>query len=196
MSAQRWLDSDGAGLAPARPAQIGGQVAGCRGPREPARSTAADPGSGYRLRVTELFTRVGGSSVTLTCCIDQGGRYVDMVVGADSPDRAGRGGVRDAGSSPPLTPRHEPGHGRLPRSKSAPAWRCGRRAHAQRAPLAAHRRPARQTRTCSEGGGQWRAATASNQAASSPWRWLSRISAVAVGTSAWRAAVMTASRSR
>jgi hypothetical protein len=35
MSAQRWLDSDGAGLAPARPAQIGGQVAGCRGPASP-----------------------------------------------------------------------------------------------------------------------------------------------------------------
>jgi hypothetical protein len=52
MSAQRWLDRDGVGLAPARPAQIGEQVAGCRGPREPARSTAVDPSPGGRLAGT------------------------------------------------------------------------------------------------------------------------------------------------
>ena len=37
------LDAGRSGVAPARPARIGGQVAGCRGPREPARSAAADP---------------------------------------------------------------------------------------------------------------------------------------------------------
>jgi hypothetical protein len=60
------LTGTGAGLAPARPAQIGGQVAGCRVLR-PAGSAAVDPGPGGRLAVTELLARVAGSSVSLSC---------------------------------------------------------------------------------------------------------------------------------
>jgi hypothetical protein len=50
-----------------RASQIGGQVAGCRGPREPARSAAVDPVPGGRLAMTELLARVAGSSVGLNC---------------------------------------------------------------------------------------------------------------------------------
>jgi hypothetical protein len=112
-SAQRWLDRDGAGLAPARPAHIGGQIAGCSGPREPARSTAVDPGPGGRLAVTELLARVGDSSVTANCpAPTKGGRHVDMVVGADHRGRACVGVWRDAASRPLTALRQRPGHGR------------------------------------------------------------------------------------
>jgi len=40
------VDAGRSGVAPARPARIGGQVAGCRSPREPARSAATDPAGG------------------------------------------------------------------------------------------------------------------------------------------------------
>jgi hypothetical protein len=84
-----------------RPARIGGRVAGCRGPREPARSTAVDPGPGGRLAVTELLARVGGSSVSLNCpCADQGGRHGDMVVGADRRGRCCVGVWCDSASGP------------------------------------------------------------------------------------------------
>jgi hypothetical protein len=148
MSAQRWLDGDGAGLASARPAQIGGLVAGGRSPRQPARSAAVDPSPGCRLGAGELFARVVSSSVTANRRrADQGGRHARMVVGADYPDRAGLGGVRDAGPSSPLTPpRHRPGHGWRSCSTRATAWRRGRCAPAQRAPPTAHRCPARQAR--------------------------------------------------
>src|SRR5512132_4409153 len=76
------------------------------GPREPARSAAVDPGPGGRLDAGELFAWVGGSSVSLTCsCADQGGRHVDMVVGADHRGRSGVAVWRDAGPSSPLTAR-------------------------------------------------------------------------------------------
>src|SRR5436189_2911545 len=63
--------------------------------------------------VEVVTDRGGSSSVTANCpCADQGGRRARMVVGADYPDRAGLGGVRDAGTSPPLMPpRRRPGHG-------------------------------------------------------------------------------------
>ena len=49
--------------------------------------------------MTELLARVAGSSVSLNCpCADQGGRHVDMVVGADHRGRAGVGVWRDAAS--------------------------------------------------------------------------------------------------
>jgi hypothetical protein len=97
----------------AGPAQIGGQVAGCRGPREPARSAAVDPGPGGGLAVTELLARVAGSSVSLNCPgADQGGRHVDMVVGADHRGRAGVGVWRDAASSRLTARRQRPDHGR------------------------------------------------------------------------------------
>jgi hypothetical protein len=52
--------------------------------------------------VVELFAWVGGSRVSLNCSwADQGGCYVDMVVGADRRGRAGVGVWRDAAS--PLT---------------------------------------------------------------------------------------------
>jgi hypothetical protein len=90
-----------AGLAPAWPARIGGQVAGCRGCGEPARSAAVDLGPGGRLAVTELLARVGGSSVSLNCsCADQGGRHGDMVVGADRRGRCCVGVWCDAASGP------------------------------------------------------------------------------------------------
>jgi len=88
----------------AGPAQIGGQVAGCRGPREPARSAAADPGPGGRLDAGELCAWVGGSSVSLTCsCTDQGGCHVDMVVGADHRGRSCGAVWSAAGPPSPLT---------------------------------------------------------------------------------------------
>jgi hypothetical protein len=97
----------------AGPAQIGGQVAGCWGPREPARSAAVDPGPGGRLAMTELLARVAGRSVSLNCpCADQGGRHVDMVVGADHRGRAGVGVWRDAASSRLTARRQRPDHGR------------------------------------------------------------------------------------
>jgi hypothetical protein len=81
------------------------------GSGEPARSAAVDPGPGAGLAVTELLARVAGSSVSLNCPgADQGGRHVDMVVGADHRGRAGVGVWRDPAS--PLTLRRQrPGHG-------------------------------------------------------------------------------------
>jgi hypothetical protein len=59
------------------------------------------PGLGGRLAVTELLAQVGGSSVNLNCpCADQGGRNVDMVVGADHHRRAGIGVWHDAATGP------------------------------------------------------------------------------------------------
>ena len=73
---------------------------GVQGSREPVRSAAVDPGLGGGLAVTELLARVGGSSVSLNCpCADQGGRHVDMVVGADHRGRGGVGVWRDAATS-------------------------------------------------------------------------------------------------
>src|SRR5512132_846441 len=74
---------------------------GVPGSCEPARSAAVDPGPGAGLAVTELLARVAGSSVAANCpCADQGGRHVDMVVGADHRGRAGGGVWRDAASRP------------------------------------------------------------------------------------------------
>jgi hypothetical protein len=65
------------------------------------RVAAVDPGPGGRLAVTELLARVGGSSVSLNSpWADQGGRHVDMVVGADHRGRAGVGVWRDATAGP------------------------------------------------------------------------------------------------
>jgi hypothetical protein len=60
--------------------------------------------------MTELLARVGGSSVSLNCpCVDQGGRHVDMVMGADHRGRGGVGVWRDPAS--PLTlRRQQPDH--------------------------------------------------------------------------------------
>jgi uncharacterized protein YbjT (DUF2867 family) len=58
--------------------------------------------------VTELLAQVGGSSVSLNCpCADQGGRHVDMVVGADHRGRAGIGVWRDAATGPLTALRHQ-----------------------------------------------------------------------------------------
>jgi hypothetical protein len=85
---------------------------GVPGSCEPVRSAAVDPGPGAGLAVTELLARVAGSSVSSNCPgADQGGRHVDMVVGADHRGRAGVG-VWRAAASRPLTARHQrPGHG-------------------------------------------------------------------------------------
>jgi hypothetical protein len=100
----------------------------------------------------ELFARVGGSSVSLTCsCADQGGFHVDMVVGADHRGRCCVAVWRDAGPSSPLTARRP-----SPITAGAPA-RPGRRrgvAGVSRAPRAqptTQRRPARRDRVCSRG---------------------------------------------
>jgi hypothetical protein len=128
----------GAGLGVARRARPhrGRRAVGCRaspdrragrgvqGSCEPARSAAGDPGPGGRLAMTKLLARVAGSSVSLNCpCADQGGRHVDMVVGADHRGRAGVGVWRDAASSRLTAWRHWPvtvgapaGSGRRPDS--------------------------------------------------------------------------------
>jgi hypothetical protein len=118
MSAQRWLDRAGGrgGTRPASPNQRA----------EPARSTAVDAGPGGRLAVTELLARVGDSSVTANCpCADQGGRHVDMVVGADHRGRACVGVWRDAASGPLTALRQRPGHGRRSCWTRPTAWRRG-----------------------------------------------------------------------
>jgi len=117
------------------------QVAGCWDPREPMRSAAADPDPGRRRGAGELLPLVGSSSVTAyRRRADQGGRHARMAVGTDYPDRAGRGGIHDAGPSAPLTPpHHRPGHGWRSCSTRATARRRGRRAHARWAPRGAHR---------------------------------------------------------
>src|SRR4029450_2146685 len=58
------------------------------------------PGPGAGLAVPELLARVAGSSVSLNCPgADQGGRHVDMVVGADHRGRGGVGVWGDAARS-------------------------------------------------------------------------------------------------
>jgi hypothetical protein len=123
------------GPAPARPAQIDGQVAGCRGPASP-RSAAVDPGPGGRLAVTKLLARVGGSSVTANCpCAAQGGCLVDMALGADHRGRACVAVWWGEGPSSPLTAlRHQPDHGWRSCWTRPTAWRRGRCVQAQRAP--------------------------------------------------------------
>jgi hypothetical protein len=131
----------------AGPAQIGGQVAGCRGPREPARSAAVDPGPGAGLAVTELLARVGGSSVSLNCpCADQGGRHVDMVVGADHRGRAGVGVWRDAATARLTARRQRPDHGRRSCSTRPTAWWRGRWSRPSGPQPTTQRRPARRAR--------------------------------------------------
>jgi hypothetical protein len=52
---------------------------------------------------------VAGSSVSLNCPgADQGGRHVDMVVGADHRGRAGVGVWRDAATGPLTALRYRP----------------------------------------------------------------------------------------
>ena len=92
----------------AQPAHIGGRVGILAGPRV----AAVDPGPGGCLAVTELLARVGGSSVTANCpAPTEGGRHVDMVVGADHRGRVGVGVWRDAASRPLTARRQRPGHG-------------------------------------------------------------------------------------
>jgi hypothetical protein len=77
-----------------------------RGVQGPASPRAARPSIPARevAWTRELFARLGGSSVSLTCsCADQGGCYVDMVVGADHRGRPRVAVWRDAGPSSPLT---------------------------------------------------------------------------------------------
>jgi hypothetical protein len=103
------------GLAiPRRSGSLWSRWVGCRLPGSSALVVVvAVVGLGW-LAVTELLAWVGGSSVSLNCpCADQGGRRVDMVVGADRRGRAGVGVWRDAASGP-LTARR-----RRPRSRLA-----------------------------------------------------------------------------
>ena len=55
MSAQRWLDRAGVGLAAARPAQIGGQVAGCRSPPRARAQPSRRSGPGRSPAVTSCL---------------------------------------------------------------------------------------------------------------------------------------------
>ena len=88
---------------------------------------AGQLGPGGRLAVTELLARVGGSSVTANCpCADQGGRNVDMVVGADHRGRACVGVWRDATARPLTALRQRRGHGRRSCWTRPTAWRRGR----------------------------------------------------------------------
>jgi hypothetical protein len=116
-----------AGPAPARPAQIGGQVARCRGPPRARAQRGRRSRPGRSPGRGELFARVGGSSVSLTCsCADQGGRHVDMVVGADHRGRACVGVWRDAAARPLTALRQRRGHGRRSCWTRPTAWRRGR----------------------------------------------------------------------
>jgi len=86
------------------------------------------------LGVTELLARVGGSSVTANWpCADQGGRHVDVVVGADHRGRAGVGVWRDAATGPLTALRQRPDHGRHSCWTRPTAWRRGQWVHTQRA---------------------------------------------------------------
>jgi hypothetical protein len=95
---------------PGQPRSAGrSRGAGVPGSCEPARSAAVDPGPGGGLAVTELLARVAGSSVGLNCPgADQGGRHVDMVMGADHRGRAGVGVWRDAATARLTARRHWP----------------------------------------------------------------------------------------
>jgi hypothetical protein len=122
------LDRRGSGVAPARPARHWRAGRGVQGPREPARSAAADPRPGGRRPPASCLPWVDGGSVSLSCSgADQGGRHVGMVVGADHRGRCGSGVWPAAKPSPPLTAlRQRPGHGRLSRStRTAGGRRCG-----------------------------------------------------------------------
>jgi hypothetical protein len=121
------------GTRPASPDRRAGR--GVPGSCEPARSAAVDPGLGGGLAVTELLARVAGSSVTANCpCADQGGRHVDMVVGADHRGRAGIGVWRDPATGPLTARRQRPGHRWRSWWIRPTAWRRGRWVHAQWAP--------------------------------------------------------------
>jgi hypothetical protein len=116
------------------PAQIGGQVAGCRGPASPRVARPSIRAWEGRLAVTELFARVGGSSVSLNCsCVDQGGRHGDLVVGADHRGRCCVGVWRDAATGPLTGLRRRPGHGWRSCWTGPTAWRRGRWVQVQRA---------------------------------------------------------------
>ena len=107
-----------------------GQVAGCRVPPRARAQRGRRSGPCGRLAVTELLARVGGSSVTANWpCADQGGRHVDVVVGADHRGRAGVGVWRDAASRPLTALRQRPDHGRRSCWTRPTAWRRGRWVH-------------------------------------------------------------------
>ena len=131
-----WPARGRSGTRPASPDRRAGR--GVQGSPRARAQRRRRPHPAGRLDVAELFARGGGSSVTANCpCADQGGRRARMVVGADYPDRAGLGGVRDAGPFPPLMPpRHRPGHGWRSCSARPTAWRRGRWVVAELAPAA------------------------------------------------------------
>jgi len=143
------------GLSPTRPGRgrrpvwhppgqprSAGTSRGAGVPATPARSAAVDPGPGGRLAVTELLARVDGSSVSLNCpCADQGGRHVDMVVGADHCGRGGVGVWRVAASRPLTALRGRPGHGWRSCWTGPTAWRRGRWVQVQRAQPTSQRCP-------------------------------------------------------
>jgi hypothetical protein len=133
---------------------LGGRWGGVGGPPPPpARSAAVDPGPGGRLAVTELLARVAGSSVSLNCpCADQGGRHVDMVVGADHCGRGGVGVWRVAASRPLTALRQRPGHGWRSCWTRPTAWRRGRWVQVQRAQPTSQRCPALRARVRSRVG--------------------------------------------
>jgi hypothetical protein len=109
-----------------------GQVAGCRVPPRARAQRGRRSGPCGRLAVTELLARVGGSSVTANWpCADQGGRHVDMVVGADHRGRAGVGVWRDAAPRPLTARRQRPGHGWRCCWTRPTIWRWGRWVQAQ-----------------------------------------------------------------
>jgi len=112
MSAQRWLDRAGVGLAAARPAQIGGQVAGCRSPPRARAQPSRRSGPGRSPAVTScLLGWAAVASPRTALAPPQGGRHVDMVVGADHRGRACGGVWRDAASRPLTALRERPDHG-------------------------------------------------------------------------------------
>jgi hypothetical protein len=159
--------SRGAGAPPRARAQRGRRS-------RPGRS----PGRG------ELFARVGGSSVSLTCsCADQGGRHVDMVVGADHRGRCCVAVWRGAGPSSPLTARrHQPDHGWRSCWTRPTAWQRGAVRPGPAGAADPQRCPARRARLHSRGWGHPHSATPSSSLLEMPRRSTSRSNAeVGVG---------------
>jgi hypothetical protein len=113
--------------------------------------------------VTELLARVGGSSVTANCPrADQGGRHVDMVVGADHRGRAGVGVWRDAATGPLTALRQRPDHAGAAAGSGRRLGGVAGGVQAQRAPPTTQRCPAQRVRVRRRGWGQWVSATPSS----------------------------------